>query len=130
MIDEPGSEWCKRVWSDAASPYANSIAYVEVRAALAAAARAKRLEASELEVAKLRFELIWNEIGAIDCSAELIRHAGEVAELALLRGYDAVHLSTALALDAKQSIYMLTWDHELGEAAFDAGMNVIRSGRS
>jgi uncharacterized protein len=127
LIREQGSVWCEGVWEDAEAPFTNSVAYVEVRAALAAAARARRIKPRELESAKSRFETVWSEIGVLDCGRQLIRHAGGVAETASLRGYDAIHLSSALALHAASPLYMLTWDSDLADASFDAGINVIRN---
>lgn len=127
LIHEQGSEWCEEVWADAAAPFTNAVAYVEVRAALAAAERAGRLQPSRLRSSRNRFETVWSEIGVVDCSTDLIRHAGDVAEAAALRGYDAVHLSSALALHAARPLYMLTWDNDLAEASFNAGISVIRN---
>ncbi|MBJ7355600.1 MAG: type II toxin-antitoxin system VapC family toxin [Thermoleophilaceae bacterium] len=127
FVSERGSEWCTGVWNDATNPFSSSLAYAEVRAALGAAARAGRVKSSDLPVLKARFEQVWEEIGELECDPELIRHAGEVAEFKALRGYDAIHLSTAMALNAVQPVYMLTWDDDLAEASFDAGINVIRT---
>lgn len=127
LIREQGSVWCEEVWADAAAPFTNAIAYVEVRAALAAAERAGRLKPSRSQSSRSRFETVWSEIGVVDCSTALIRHAGDVAEASALRGYDAVHLSSALALNAAQPLYMLTWDNDLAEATFSAGISVIRN---
>jgi predicted nucleic acid-binding protein len=127
LLDERGSEWSIDVWDEAATPLTSAVAYVEVRAALAAAARADRVDAAQLRSARDRFEKVWSEIGVLECGSELIRHAGDVAESAALRGYDAIHLSSALTLHAAQPLYMLTWDSDLAEASFDAGLNVIRT---
>lgn len=127
LISERGSVWGEGVWEDAAAPLTSAVAYVEVRAALAAASRDRRLTRAGFKRAKDRFETIWSEIGVVECDPELIRHAGDVAELAGLRGYDAIHLSSALALHAAQPLYMLTWDNDLAEASYDAGINVIRN---
>ncbi len=130
LLQEKGSVWCAGVWEDAAAPLTSAVAYVEVRAALAAATRDRRLRGSTAQLVRQRFEQIWGEIGVIDCDTELIRDAGDLAEVAALRGYDAIHLSSALALHAAQPLYMLTWDKDLAEASFDAGINVIANSGS
>jgi predicted nucleic acid-binding protein len=127
LVHEEGSSWCEGIWDDASEPFTCAAAYVEVRAALAAAHRDGRLTPANFRSTKARFESIWSEIGVLDFDAALIQHAGDVAEVAALRGYDAIHLSSAQAIHAAKPLYMLTWDKDLARASFDAGINVIRS---
>lgn len=56
----------------------------------------------------------------------LARHAGELAEQHALRGYDAVHLATAMATDAPD-LALVTWDHDLASAALALGITIIPS---
>ncbi len=49
----------------------------------------------------------------------LARQAGDLAEELGLRGYDAVHLASALALGG--DITFVTWDDELRGAAAKSG---------
>ncbi len=49
----------------------------------------------------------------------LVRHAGELADKHALRGYDAVHLASALA--AGPGTTFISWDRELRRAASQAG---------
>lgn len=53
----------------------------------------------------------------------LARRAGGLAVEHALRGYDAVHLASALALGAAETI-LVTWDHDLSNAAAAAGLAV------
>lgn len=53
----------------------------------------------------------------------LARRAGELAFEHALRGYDAVHLASALALGAAETI-LVTWDRDLSSAAVAAGIAV------
>ncbi|HET8536300.1 MAG TPA: PIN domain-containing protein, partial [Solirubrobacteraceae bacterium] len=53
----------------------------------------------------------------------LTRHAGELADARALRGYDAVHLASALALGVEDTI-VVTWDRDLSDAAHAAGLAV------
>ena len=56
--------------------------------------------------------------------ATLAHHAGELAERHALRGYDAVHLSTALAV-ADPDLVMATWDEDLARAAAALGRPAV-----
>lgn len=101
-------------------PAASSIlAYPEGRAALAAAQRGGRLTAAAHAKAVEDFEAIQDELLLVGVDAALAREAGDLAEQLGLRGYDAVHLASALALGEPTTV--VTWDEELGRAAADSG---------
>jgi len=53
---------------------------------------------------------------------DLARQAGELADELALRGYDAVHLASALALGPATTV--LTWDVDLSAAAHESGLAV------
>ena len=54
---------------------------------------------------------------------DMLRHAGELAERHVLRGYDAVHLATSLTVST-DSLLMVTWADDLAEAALAEGCSV------
>ena len=92
-----------------------------MRAALAAAERGGRIDqrthrstVSDLQSACQAMLLI-----GIDWS--LARRAGELAEIHGLRGYDAVHLATALAA-ATPRLVLVTWDRDLAGATVRSGI--------
>jgi predicted nucleic acid-binding protein len=53
---------------------------------------------------------------------QLARAAGALAEKFALRGYDAVHLASAL--QAGGAITLVSWDHELRCAAAENGCSI------
>ena len=55
---------------------------------------------------------------------EVVRHAGDLAERHALRGYDAVHLASALAAAADDAV-LVTWDDDLGRAARAEGLAIV-----
>jgi predicted nucleic acid-binding protein len=63
------------------------------------------------------------ELMIVGIDEALAQRAGELADEHPLRGYDAVHLASALALGAGETI-LVTWDRDLSNAAADAGMAV------
>jgi predicted nucleic acid-binding protein len=108
------------------SPYpaASSIlAYTEGRAALAAARRLDRLGEKEHREALAALEEVYAELSAVGVDEELARRAGECAEELGLRGYDAMHLATALELGDEEAV-LVTWDGDLADAALRAGLGV------
>lgn len=56
------------------------------------------------------------ELEVIGLDAALAHAAGELAQRHALRGYDAVHLASALAIE-DPSLVMATWDRDLASAA-------------
>jgi predicted nucleic acid-binding protein len=98
------------------------VSYPEGRAALAAARRARRLDAGAYSRALDDFEATQAELLGVGIDEPLARHAGDLAEELKLRGYDAVHLATALALGADTTL--VTCDKELAQAAIGKGCGV------
>jgi uncharacterized protein len=54
----------------------------------------------------------------------LARTAGELAERHALRGYDAVHLACATAIDDPELV-IATWDRDLTSAAIARSQTVV-----
>ncbi len=107
---------------DSAYPAASSIlAYPEGRAALAAARRLDRLREEEHREALAAFEELYAELTTVGVDQELAARAGEYAEDLGLRGYDAVHLATALEL-GDEEVALVTWDRDLAHAAEQVGL--------
>jgi uncharacterized protein len=122
VVAEDGSELASELW-DTGHPAASSIlAYPEGRAALAAARRGGRLTAAAHAKAVQDFEAIQNELLLLGVDVSLTREAGDLAEQLGLRGYDAVHLASALALGEPTTVG--TWDEELRRAAATSGCSI------
>ena len=63
------------------------------------------------------------ELVIVGVDEALAQRAGELADECALRGYDAVHLASALALGPGDTI-LVTWDRDLSNAAVGAGLAV------
>jgi predicted nucleic acid-binding protein len=63
------------------------------------------------------------ELVIVGVDEALAQRAGELADERALRGDDAVHLATALALGPGDTI-LATWDRDLSNAAVDTGLAV------
>lgn len=108
----------------------SSIAYAEVRAGLARAKREARINEVGYAQARHDFQQDWRKYVRIPPSNRLIRFAGDLAEKHALRGYDAVHLASALTLRERvpDIITISTWDNELGRAAALEGFPLAHGG--
>lgn len=98
------------------------LAYPETRAALAAAPRAGRLTAAAYRAALTEFEALHATALVVEIDHWLARRAGDLAAEHQLRGYDAVHLASALRLGDQTTL--ITWDQRLQHAAIAAGLAV------
>lgn len=63
-----------------------------------------------------------SELLLVGIDVKLTRQAGDLAEDLALRGYDAVHLASALALGDDTTL--VTWDEDLKRAAAQSGCAV------
>jgi len=97
--------------------------YPEGRAALAAARRSGRLGDKDHARALADFEDVVSDLALIGVDEPLARNAGALAEEFELRGYDAVHLATALTL-GEEGVTLVTWDGDLTDAAVGASLSV------
>lgn len=121
LLVEAGSPKADAIW-DSADILASAVTLVvEARAALAAARRAGRLTAADHRTAKAELVDLLEEVTFIEITDELIGQAAELAETDALRGYDAIHLAAAIAIDAT---VLTSADAELCDAADRHGLRV------
>lgn len=116
VFDEAGSDLVGELWDRASSVVSGQLVYPEARAAAAAAHRNGRLDAAQLRAAVRAIDEIYGELTKVSVDAALARAAGELAERRALRGYDAVHLASALSIDSPD-VVLATWDRALADAA-------------
>lgn len=123
MFDEPGSALAAELWDRAESVVSSQLLYPEARAAVAAARRGGRIDSATLRRGVDRIDRLCAQMSIIGVDLDLAHTAGALAETHGLRGYDAVHLATALLVDA-QSLLFATWDRDLARGAVAAGCSV------
>lgn len=85
--------------------------------------RVGRLGENAHRKALVIFEELCADLVTIGVDRELARSAGKHAEHHGLRGYDAVHLATALELGDQEAV-LVTWDRDLAGAAEHAGLSI------
>jgi predicted nucleic acid-binding protein len=122
VIVEQGSELVAELWDTRLAAASSILCYPEGRAALAAARRARRLGGRGYVRARDEFESLHGELALVGIDGPLARRAGELAQKMQLRGYDAVHLASALGLGT--DTMFVTWDEDLRRAAARSGCAV------
>jgi predicted nucleic acid-binding protein len=83
-----------------------------------------RIDANTLLGARRAIDNLYAELRVIGIDDALARLAGELAELHGLRGYDAVHLASAISVD-DAALVVVTWDGDLAAAAVACGHPVV-----
>ena len=125
VVEEPGSTDAARLWDGADAVFSSRVAHPEVRAAIAAARRARRLD----EEGARQAVATWHDLAAalrrVELTAALEELAGDVADRHALSGFDAVHLASALVVAGAAPVVLATWDRHLARAATEAGLATL-----
>lgn len=124
VVEEEGSDDAAALWDGADAVVSSTVAYPEVRAALACAHRDHRLSDEQLEEATRLWEDFWGALRVVELSTDLARRAGDLAEEHALSGADAIHAASAEVL-AGDALVVATWDSRLHAAAFALGHSVL-----
>ncbi len=120
-IEEPASQAAQDLWDAADRVVSVRLIYPETRAAIAMAHRMGRLTTAQARTAVTRTEELIPQLDVIELTADLARHAGDLAERMALRGYDAVHLAAASSLREDDHVVVAT-DLALRSAATASGL--------
>lgn len=115
VVEEDGSDVAAALWDGCDAAVSSRLAYPEVRAALAAAGRDRRLDEAAQQQAEAAWELYWATTRPVELTEVVTGHAGRLAGQHALRGADAVHLASALALGV-DSLLFAAWDQRLRSA--------------
>jgi predicted nucleic acid-binding protein len=121
---EDGSEATRTLLRQASVMGTGLLARAELGAALARGARRGLLSEIDAMEARRRLEGVWPTWVRIAVDEALVSRAEALAWEYPLRGYDALHLASALAWQERiqQPVALLTFDRELWEAARRAGL--------
>ena len=123
-VNEEDSDAAMALASRANTISVSQIAYPEFRGSLARAQRGGRLtDQAYLSTLEL-FERAWVTYAAREVTLPLIRLAGELAAKHYLRGFDAVHLASAVTLQREldEPVTFSSSDDRLMEAARVEGL--------
>ena len=123
VVEENGSELAAALWDGCDAALSSRLAYPEVCAALAAAGRNHDLDKTDLVSAERAWDGHWAEIRPVELTAPVERHAGQLARTHGLRGADAVHLASALAIGDPDLVFAV-WDERLHAGAVASHLRV------
>ena len=125
-VREQGSARVRRALTKADQIGTSRVAHPEARAAFARRAREGSLGARALRRAVAALEADLPSLVVVACGASLARRAGELAERRALRGFDAIHLASALDLRdlSGAEVRFMAFDERLNGAAKDEGLEL------
>jgi predicted nucleic acid-binding protein len=115
-VEETGSDLAADLWDGSDAALSSRLAYPEVCAALAATGRNYDLDDARLAAAERAWADYWSATRPIELTVGIQRHAGNLARVRALRGADAVHLASALAVGDPGLVFAV-WDLRLHAGA-------------
>lgn len=123
VIAESGTRTAGDIWDRADRLVSVRLAHVEARAALAQAARLRRLSPQQLRSSVRELGDLFAQVDLIEADEDLIHEAGDLAEAQELRAYDAVHLA-GIRRVADDDLVVVAGDRALLTAAEALGIAI------
>ena len=126
-INEPGTDDV-RAWIRAAAVIATALlTRAEIAAGLTRLHHRGVITQEDYRLALESFRLDWTGYQRVPINEELVTRADSLACQHGLRGYDAVHLASALVWQEALMlpVTLATYDQELADAAEKSGLNVL-----
>jgi predicted nucleic acid-binding protein len=126
-VREAGSvrvrNWLKR----AAAIATSVVAYAEARAAFARLYRGALTNPRRHRERVARLNMDWESYMRVELTPSVLRLAGETAETYELRGFDGIHLASALWLRDRAGVAcsFVVFDQRLHDGAARAGLSVL-----
>jgi predicted nucleic acid-binding protein len=126
-VREAGSRSVRRNIAAAVVVATSRVAYAEARAALGRRHREGGIAARGLRRAVRALDRDWPAYALVEASAGVVHRAGALAEARALRGFDAIHLASALELQSLVGtpVTFVAFDARLIQAAAAEGLPTI-----
>jgi len=132
FIDEAHSREVRDLAKSAKGLACSSLGFVETHAAFARLAREGLLPIQPVnrhQELAAAFNLAWKDFIVVDASSRLIEQAARLVVPHALRGFDAVHLASALEIfHAVPRMRFACYDERLRTAAINLGLDAPQEG--
>ncbi len=124
-VEEDGSSKVAALVRSSEVTSTSLVAYAEARAAFACRFREKAFTPAEHDRIKSFFDKDWSSYLILSVTGDMIRLAGDLAEKHALRGFDSIHLASALTLlqELSTSIVFSCFDDNLQKASECEGLD-------
>jgi predicted nucleic acid-binding protein len=124
-VSESGSRALRGHAAKSEAVATSVVGYAETRAAFARLLRSGHTTARQHAQRLQRLNKDWDDYMRVELTPEVIRGAGDIAEVHALRGFDSIHLASALWLKERTTaaVVFAAYDRRLHAAAADAGLD-------
>ncbi|MEW5900716.1 MAG: type II toxin-antitoxin system VapC family toxin [Acidobacteriota bacterium] len=124
-VQESDSDEILRLVREAEAVATSIVAYVEARAAFARKFRDRGISEKDYQTVKKAFLSDWENVFVIRLTDAVAKSAGDLAEKRSLRGFDALHLASAVQLlkSVRLPVVFSSSDARLSEAAKKEGLH-------
>lgn len=125
FFDEPFMELSRETKDKTKITFTSLLSFPEVMSAFNRAWREGRCSKSDMELVRSEFLRIWPHCQRVGVNEILMHHAGQLVFTHGLKGFDAVHLASALLLKEESSgidIFFSCFDNNLNQAALMEGL--------
>ena len=126
-VREPGSRALRRHAAKAGALATSVVAYAETRAAFVRLKQSGVSSDARHRQRVQQLERDWEALLRVELAPDVLRSTGDLAEIFGLRGFDSIHLASALWLKARvsESVDFAVFDQRLAAAASKAGLTVV-----
>ena len=127
FVAEAGSDRVGRLIVEETSVATAKIAYAEIYSGLTRKWREEALSRSDYELACRQFEMDWEAYIRVDLHDEILSIARDLIQRYPLRGFDALHLASAVYLEKAlaEPISFVAADKRLLEAAHQESLSTV-----
>ena len=123
-VREAGSVLVRRATEASEAAATSTVAYAEARAAFARLSRERKVSRRLHRKRVAQLDRDWEHYVVVELTPAVARRSGELAEVHALRGFDAIHLASALWLQSAYApeLAFIAFDRRLMSAAAAAGL--------
>ena len=127
FFDESHAVASRNVRDQAEAVVTSPLSYPEVMSAIRRAGADGRCTRNDAKFLREEFHSVWKDFHLVRIEEPLIQRAGDLVFQYKLKGYDAMHLASALALTGsgtKIALFFSSFDRNLNHAAKEEGFKV------
>ena len=127
FFDEPHMDLSRTIRNMASLVFTSIVCFPEVMSAIYRARKEGRCSKVDMEVVREEFLRIWPGFHWVRVNETLIQQTGQLIFRHGLRGYDSIHLASALALKEEGEgidVFFSCFDRNLNRAALKEGLPI------
>jgi len=125
-MPEPKSQECIALMRQAEAIVISVVGYAEILAAFHRKLESKEISAGNFSKACLSFEHDWKALMKVNITHEINKTVRQVLSKHALRGFDAIHLSSAILMEKRlKDVSFLSFDEKQKKAAASERLEIL-----